>query len=174
MYVFTIQQAFPRLEKFNFFLIIMNAAIVGSFWLETKNHTTFSEYILIFCLLFSLIISVRKSYKKIQYMLLYFLIQMFTYYIFEQLILMLILLVITVLYVYINSPFYISINDQNIYFKKLFSWGKNWTDFNNVMLKDNRLVLDYKDNKLQHFEIGQSNVKLDLEFNLFCQRCLTQ
>ncbi|MCX8472434.1 MAG: hypothetical protein ORN85_02160, partial [Sediminibacterium sp.] len=84
MYIFTIQQIFPRLEKFNFFLIIMNAAIVGSFWLETTNHATFSEITLIFSLLFSLFIAIRKSYKKIQYMMLYFIIQIFTYYIFEQ------------------------------------------------------------------------------------------
>lgn len=171
MYIFTIQQIFPRLEKFNFFLIIMNAAIVGSFWLETTNHATFSEITLIFSLLFSLFIAIRKSYKKIQYMMLYFIIQIFTYYIFEQHSLMLILFLIAVLFVYINSPFYISIDGQYIYFKKLFNWSKNWSEFNKIMIKDGRLILDYKNNKIQYYEIFQSNVKLEFEFNNFCLEC---
>jgi len=51
-----------------------------------------------------------------------------------------------------------------------------WSDFNNVMLKDGLLTLDFKDNRLiQKEAIEEDGPDADEdEFNAFCRRIIPQ
>ena len=46
-----------------------------------------------------------------------------------------------------------------------------WNEFNNIILKDDMLTLDFKNNKLLQLDVVQSDKEVDEEsFNNFCSK----
>lgn len=62
------------------------------------------------------------------------------------------------------------INNQIIKIDKLlFSPSYKWSDFSNIILKDNLLTLDFRNNKLLQLDINEEKTDVDQEeFNAFC------
>ncbi len=66
----------------------------------------------------------------------------------------------------------VEIDKDLIVVKKTFSNKKYpWQDFSNIVLKDNLLTLDFKNNKVVQLEIEESGVDEE-EFNAFCREKL--
>jgi hypothetical protein len=70
-------------------------------------------------------------------------------------------------------PLEIGFTDKQIVFNSLIKKRYTWQDFNNVVLKDNVLTLDFKNNKVfQKETIDEDGEADEDEFNEFCQKCL--
>ena len=68
-----------------------------------------------------------------------------------------------------RHPLEIGVSDEQIVITTFFRKRYRWSDFSNVILKDNLLTLDFKNNKVLQREIEPylSNVN-EKEFNAFC------
>ncbi|MBN8789188.1 MAG: hypothetical protein J0I84_19075 [Terrimonas sp.] len=68
-----------------------------------------------------------------------------------------------------RHPLEIGVSDEQIVINTFFRKRYRWSDFSNVILKDNLLTLDFKNNKVLQREIEPylSNVN-EKEFNAFC------
>ncbi len=67
-----------------------------------------------------------------------------------------------------NTVPIISINTKGITITKMLSHLEHqWSEFNNIILKDNLLTLDFKNNKLLQLSINESTVD-EYSFNTFC------
>ena len=66
----------------------------------------------------------------------------------------------------------ITFNSEGIIINKMLSKPVHyWNEFNNIILKDDMLTLDFKNNKLLQLNIVQSDKKIDEEgFNNFCSK----
>lgn len=63
----------------------------------------------------------------------------------------------------------VGFTQNEIVFNTLFKKHLDWTDFNNIMIKDGLLTLDYTDNRLLQKEIdGDISLEIEKEFNEFC------
>ena len=70
-------------------------------------------------------------------------------------------------------PLEIGFTDKQIVFNSLIKKRYTWEDFNNIVLKDNILTLDFKSNKLfQKETIDEDGEADEDEFNEFCQKHL--
>jgi hypothetical protein len=70
-------------------------------------------------------------------------------------------------------PLEIGFTDKLIVFNSLIKKKYTWQDFNNVVLKDNVLTLDFKNNKIfQKETIDEDGEADEDEFNEFCRKCL--
>ncbi|RYG03642.1 MAG: hypothetical protein EOO02_07935 [Chitinophagaceae bacterium] len=70
-------------------------------------------------------------------------------------------------------PLEIGFTDKVIVFNSLFKKKYTWQDFNNIVLKDNMLTLDFKSNKLfQKETIDEDGEADEDEFNDFCRQYL--
>ena len=70
-------------------------------------------------------------------------------------------------------PLEIGFTEKQIVFNSLIKKRYTWQDFNNVVLKDNVLTLDFKSNKLfQKETIDEDGEADEDEFNSFCAQCL--
>jgi hypothetical protein len=70
-------------------------------------------------------------------------------------------------------PLEIGFTDKQIVFNSLLKRRYTWNDFNNVILKDNLLTLDFKNNKVFQKETIDDEGEADEdEFNEFCRLCL--
>lgn len=69
-----------------------------------------------------------------------------------------------------RQPLEIGISDEQIVINTFFRKKYTWPEFSNVILKDNLLTLDFKNNKVLQREIEPhiSNVN-EAEFNQFCR-----
>jgi hypothetical protein len=64
----------------------------------------------------------------------------------------------------------IGFTDEKITVNSLVRRNYQWSDFNNIVLKDNLLTLDFKDNRLlQRETIDEEFDATDEEFNDYCQ-----
>lgn len=83
-----------------------------------------------------------------------------------------ILLVYGYLVKFLYKESYIEINNEGVFIKKLF--GKplhRWNEFSNIILKDNLLTLDFKNNKLIQLNIDETTVNIEENsFNKYCKR----
>ncbi|MEO6732734.1 MAG: hypothetical protein ABIN01_16045 [Ferruginibacter sp.] len=83
--------------------------------------------------------------------------------------------VILLLYGYLVKFLYkkplLEVADEGITIRKLFSApAYQWNDFSNVVLKDNLLTLDFKNNKLIQVNIDEGRTAIDEEeFNYYCK-----
>jgi len=69
----------------------------------------------------------------------------------------------------------VHISTEGICIRKLFSKPLHpWGSFNNVILKDNLLTLDFRDNKLLQLEAHENAGIDEKQFNNFCAAQLTQ
>lgn len=68
-----------------------------------------------------------------------------------------------------RHPLEIGVSDEQVVINTFFRKKYRWNDFSNVILKDNLLTLDFKNNKVWQREIEPyiSNVN-EKEFNVFC------
>ncbi|MFT3751071.1 MAG: hypothetical protein QM768_22355 [Agriterribacter sp.] len=68
-----------------------------------------------------------------------------------------------------RQPLEIGVSDEQIVINTFFRKKYGWNEFSNVILKDNLLTLDFKNNKVLQREIEPyiSNVN-EKEFNAFC------
>lgn len=67
------------------------------------------------------------------------------------------------------EPF-VELKQDAVIVKKTFSNKKyNWQDFSNIVLKDNLLTLDFKNNKVVQLEIEENGVDEE-SFNKFCAK----
>lgn len=66
----------------------------------------------------------------------------------------------------------ITINSEGIIITKMLSKPVHyWNEFNNIILKDDMLTLDFKNNKLLQLNVVQSDKEVDEEsFNNFCSK----
>lgn len=65
----------------------------------------------------------------------------------------------------------LTIGGDNITFKRYYTASVYpWPDFNNVVLKDGLLSLDFKNNKVRYFNIEEDTD--EAAFNTFCRQCL--
>ena len=64
----------------------------------------------------------------------------------------------------------ISVHTEGVSIKKLFGNPMHpWSEFNNIVLKDNLLTLDFKNNKLLQLTIIENDISVDENmFNTFC------
>jgi hypothetical protein len=70
-------------------------------------------------------------------------------------------------------PLEIGFSDQQVVFNSLFKRKFSWEAFNNVMLKDNLLTLDFKSNRLfQRETIDEEGDAEEEEFNVYCKQRL--
>ncbi len=79
----------------------------------------------------------------------------------------------TVIKRFYKKPF-IQLNKDGILFKKLWSGPvRPWSEFNNVILKDNLLTIDFSNNKLYQVMIEHDIDETgEQEFNAFCSALL--
>ena len=69
----------------------------------------------------------------------------------------------------------IGFTEQGITINTLFKTYHKWSEFNNIVLKDNLLTLDYKNNKLlQRETIDEEGDAEEDEFNNYCRLMLTK
>ena len=63
------------------------------------------------------------------------------------------------------------VDNETIVLKRMIgSNSYNWNEFNNIILKDNLLTLDFKNNKVLQLEIEGASEKTDeASFNQFCK-----
>ncbi|HMZ45407.1 MAG TPA: hypothetical protein PKG56_06910 [Chitinophagaceae bacterium] len=67
----------------------------------------------------------------------------------------------------------VTINEKEVEIKNVFSNNYQWSSFQNVILKDKLLTLDFKNNKILQVEIlNKTTLEQEKEFNEFCQSCL--
>lgn len=72
-----------------------------------------------------------------------------------------------------KSNLEIGFSPKYIMFDNLFKKKYNWSDFNNVILKDNLLTLDFKNNRIYQRETIDEESDCDEdEFNSFCREQL--
>jgi hypothetical protein len=70
-------------------------------------------------------------------------------------------------------PLEIGFTENQIVFNSIIKKRYSWNDFNNVVLRDNLLTLDYKNNKIfQKETIDEEGEAEEDEFNDFCQERL--
>lgn len=69
-----------------------------------------------------------------------------------------------------NKPFIIGVDDQGIWFPKLFrSQLFPWKSFNHVILRNNLLTLDFSSNRIVQFDLAEDvDEDRTRAFNLFC------
>ncbi len=66
----------------------------------------------------------------------------------------------------------VNINTKGVNIKKMLGDNEHeWSGFNNIILKDNLLTLDFKNNKLLQLNITENNVD-ENSFNTFCSRLI--
>lgn len=70
----------------------------------------------------------------------------------------------------LNKNPVVNVNKEGVIFKKILgSQPHPWTEFNNIILKDDLLTLDFKNNKLLQLTISENNILIDENsFNTFC------
>ena len=71
-----------------------------------------------------------------------------------------------------KRPLEIGFNDDRIAINKLIRQWYDWSAFNNVILKDGLLTLDFKNNRLLQKEVADDDEEDDAdeeEFNAFCR-----
>ncbi|HWK07215.1 MAG TPA: hypothetical protein VNS58_26470 [Puia sp.] len=77
----------------------------------------------------------------------------------------------------VKRPLEIGFSSDRVVINTLFKRSYAWTDFNNVVLKDGLLTLDFKNNRLIQKEILDSADEDDAdedEFNAYCQARLQE
>lgn len=73
----------------------------------------------------------------------------------------------------VKFPFEIGFSNEKIVFNTFFKRKFKWSDFNNIILKDNLLTLDFKTNKVfQRETIDEDGEADEEEFNEYCRRQL--
>lgn len=83
--------------------------------------------------------------------------------------------VILLVYGYLVKFFFknatIEVANEGISIKKLFAGAPHqWNEFSNIILKDNLLTLDFKNNKLVQLSIDENKTVVDQDaFNEFCR-----
>ncbi|MBS1563269.1 MAG: hypothetical protein JST39_02720 [Bacteroidetes bacterium] len=74
-----------------------------------------------------------------------------------------------------KKPLEIGFSDETVVMNTLFRRTWRWTDFNNVILKDDLLTLDFKNNRLfQRETIDEEGDAEEDEFNIYCRERLTK
>ena len=69
-----------------------------------------------------------------------------------------------------KAPLEIGFTDQQVVINTLFRRKYQWKDFNNVLLKDDLLTLDFKNNQLLQCEtIDEEGDAEEDEFNQYCE-----
>ena len=82
---------------------------------------------------------------------------------------------IILLFLYLNSinPLKISLSNEDIRYISFPSKILKWSDLGNVVLKDDILTIDFKNNKLLQAEIEDGDIRInEEEFNEFCRQQL--
>lgn len=77
----------------------------------------------------------------------------------------------------VKRPLEIGFSSDRVVINTLFKQNYAWTDFNNVILKDGLLTLDFKNNRLLQKEILDDEDEDDAdedEFNAYCQARLKE
>ncbi len=83
------------------------------------------------------------------------------------------LIILSVMEEKAKSNLEIGFSTRFIMFDNLFKKKYNWSDFNNIVLKDNLLTLDFKNNKIfQRETIDEESDCDEDEFNEFCREQL--
>ena len=93
------------------------------------------------------------------------------YFISGQIFFPLVLLAYSIILKFLIVDPVIIINENEIILKRNYVTNNYpWADFNNVILKDGLLSLDFKNNKIKYFTIEEP--VSEVEFNSFCNRFL--
>ncbi|MEO7924496.1 MAG: hypothetical protein ABIR30_12520 [Chitinophagaceae bacterium] len=98
------------------------------------------------------------------------------------------LLLLLVLQFRMESDFTISLSGQTVTIDGFINKGYSWSDFNNIVLKDDLLTLDFTNNKIlqvepdwnmsihsggiEAWEVGEGYPETEQEFNEFCKERL--
>jgi len=71
-----------------------------------------------------------------------------------------------------RQPLEIGVSDDQVVINTFFRKRYKWNELSNVVLKDNLLTLDFKNNKILQKEIEPHLSNVDEEsFNEFCEGC---
>lgn len=69
-----------------------------------------------------------------------------------------------------KKPLEIGFSDETVVINTLFRRKYRWTDFNNIIIKDDLLTLDFKNNRLlQRETIDEEGDAEEDEFNIYCR-----
>lgn len=73
---------------------------------------------------------------------------------------------------FLNRAATITVSEEGIRVKKLLSSSRyRWEEFSNIILKDNLLTMDFKNNKLIQVTIDEIQARIDeIGFNSYCKR----
>jgi len=175
MYTFIIKEEGPDLDVIVTRSMLALAAIAALFFRTGAYFiiNLFSAAILCFAAIFIKLILVKLNGNKIALLavsacILFFATQSITF--------AALLLVYGYLAKYLNRQPIIQIEENGVTIMKLFSKTIcSWAEFSNIVLKDNLLTLDFKNNKLIQVSMVEDQTPVDEhEFNEFCKRFINR
>ncbi|MDI9338391.1 MAG: hypothetical protein QM539_08195 [Alphaproteobacteria bacterium] len=137
-------------------LIMMSTFLLGALWYEQYEINPkfeIKEILILVVCLFNMYIFVMKLYQQNRPMVGFFCLQVTAFVFIGQLYIAMCFIVMFFLFTYLNAPFYIYLDQDGILIKKFFATHKKWQALNQVIIKDGRLVLDYKNNKINYYQI---------------------
>ncbi len=74
----------------------------------------------------------------------------------------------------VKFPYEIGVNEEGIIINSFPKKNFNWADFVNVLIKENMLTIDFKNNRILQKETeSEVPAELEKEFNEFCKKRIT-
>ena len=81
-------------------------------------------------------------------------------------------LILAYLYLKAKKDFTVKVAKNGVEFSGLPNRTFNWSDLNNLILKDNLLTIDFKNDKVIQQYLPENNQIKEQDFNDFCKACL--
>ena len=81
-------------------------------------------------------------------------------------------LILVYLYLNAKKDFIVKVAKSGVEFSGLPNRQFNWSDLNNLILKDNLLTIDFKNDKVLQLYLPENNQIKEQDFNDFCKACL--
>ncbi|MEP6512964.1 MAG: hypothetical protein ABJA79_03805 [Parafilimonas sp.] len=74
----------------------------------------------------------------------------------------------------VKFPYEIGVNEEGIIINSFPKKNFTWADFVNVLIKENMLTIDFKNNRILQKETeSEVSIELEKEFNEFCKKRIT-
>jgi hypothetical protein len=164
-------------DWFAVFLFIINGIAICIF-LYRSNFQQLSEgyrgFIALSILILSLIFLFNKDFRKKQYIFLFAFLGIIAYWIcIHYWWVGLIVLFLLVLFYISKKPLIVAVQEDGIIYPSFPKKKINWSELNNIIIKDGLLTIDFKNNKLIQQYIDESKTSInEKEFNDFCSQQL--
>jgi len=174
-YIITLRKKNYRgIDFVSHLLLFMSVVSFGMFSFETKIH----HYYLVVCLLISgvwVYLIARKRKKGTVYFRLPLLLSAIGWLIqpHRQIVFTVLYAIAGLIEKQVKFPEEIGFSEDSIVFNSFPKKRYNWNEIKNVVLKDNILTVDFKNNKLVQKETEEEvSMEVEAEFNEFCRKQL--